>query len=113
MRPARGVVDATGQRMTESPSGPSLDPPPDVPEPPEGSDPDDDNSKAQGPSLGLAFDLYNVRRRLRTVEAERDGWKGEAMALRARLGIVTPPDRWRKPKQGPRRVWLDDTSEGM
>lgn len=96
--------------------GPS--PPPDTslasPAPP-GAIVADDDSDGE-PKGFLELELYNLRRRLRTVEAERDGWKTEAMALRARLGIKPEPEPhpWKRPTPGLRRVYLpDEASDWM
>lgn len=74
------------------------------PDPPEGDESDREDS----------LRLLALTRRLRAIEAERDSWRAEALALRKRLGIKPPPDRWRRPAPGFRRVWLDDNpSEWM
>jgi hypothetical protein len=76
-----------------------------VPDP--APEPDPAPADESPPLTGDALKFVTCLRQLRAVKAERDSWRAEALALRARLGL-TQPDRWRRPAPGLRRVWLED-----
>lgn len=68
--------------------------------------PDDSEEE---PTEALLLDIWKLRRRLRTIQAERDSWMTEALALRARLGVPPdPPNLWKRTLPGFRRVWPED-----
>lgn len=77
------------------------------PDPPEGAEHEGDPTPPTEQGLD-DLRVVTLTRRLRAVEAERDSWRSEALALRKRCGVITPPDRWRKQTPGFRRVWLDE-----